>query len=228
MSRSAWTTLSISGRRTFRATIRPSGRTARWTCEIDAEATGVGSIDAKTSDGGRPYSSLRIVSTWSNANGRTSSRKPGQLVGVGLGEQVGPGAQELAQLHERRPEVLADQPEPARPVLGRDVVPQRDPLDRPHQPLEVERRDHVLIAVPHQGRQDLPVARQVAEMADRFSNHATTPFSGDGARDRPQPRPDRSRQRPSGSRCRSRLDPGSRSRNSPSRIFVLHASRRFG
>ena len=51
MSRSAWTTLAMSGRRTFRATVRPSRRTARWTCEIDAEATGVGSSDAKTSRG---------------------------------------------------------------------------------------------------------------------------------------------------------------------------------
>ena len=62
MSRSAWTILSIPGRRIFRAMTRPSGKTARWTCEIDAEATGAGSIAAKTSEGGRPYSSVRIAS----------------------------------------------------------------------------------------------------------------------------------------------------------------------
>ena len=74
MSRSAWTTLSIPGLRIFSATVRPSGSTARWTCEIDAEATGTGSIEAKTSDGGRPYSSARIASASANGKGRTSSR----------------------------------------------------------------------------------------------------------------------------------------------------------
>ena len=39
MSRSAATTFSIPGRRIFRATSRPSISTARWTWEIDAEAT---------------------------------------------------------------------------------------------------------------------------------------------------------------------------------------------
>ncbi len=63
ISRSAWTTLAMSGLRTFRATVRPSGRTARWTWEIDAEATGIGSTEAKTSDAGRPNSSLKIFST---------------------------------------------------------------------------------------------------------------------------------------------------------------------
>ena len=196
MSRSAWTTLAISGRRTFRATIRPSRRTARWTCEIDAEATGVASIDAKISRG-RPavflaQDRLDLVE-WERADIIAQRR---QLVGVRLGEQVGPGAQQLAQLHERRPQVLADQPEPARPVLRRDVVPQRDPLDRPHQSLQVERRDHVLIAVPHQGRQDLPVARQVSEMTDRFSNHAHIPSQAMQGRPSGRPaRPDPSRDR---------------------------------
>ncbi len=99
----------------------------------------------------------------------------GQLVDVRLREQVRPGAQQLSQLHERRPQVLADQPEPTCTVLRRDAFPQRHPLDRPHQALEVQGRDHILIAVPHQGGQNLPVTWQVAEMSDRFSNHAARP-----------------------------------------------------
>ncbi len=54
--------------------VRPSRVTTRCTCEIDAEATGIGSSSAKTSEAGRPYSSARIFSTWSKANGRTSLR----------------------------------------------------------------------------------------------------------------------------------------------------------
>ena len=53
--------------------------------------------------------------------------------------------------------------------MRRDVVAERNPLDRPDEAFQVERGDHVLIAVTHQGRQDLAVARQVSEMADRFA-----------------------------------------------------------
>ena len=48
---------------------------ARWTCEIEAEATGTGSIAANTCDGGRPYSSVKIASASSYGKGRTSSRR---------------------------------------------------------------------------------------------------------------------------------------------------------
>ena len=41
--------------------------------------------------------------------------------------------------------------------------------------------DDVLITVAHQGREDLPITRQVSEMADRFANHVTPPCRhGDG------------------------------------------------
>ena len=108
ISRSAWTTLSISGRRTFSATIRPSRRTARWTCEIDAEATGVGSIVGEDLRG-RPAVLLAQDRLDLVERERPDVVAQGrELVDVRLGEQVGPGAEELAQLHERRPEVLAD------------------------------------------------------------------------------------------------------------------------
>ena len=170
MSRSAWTTFSIPGLRILSATCRPSRRVARWTCEIDAEATGIGSIRAKTSEGGRPNSSVRIASASSKGNGRTSSRSDGELGRIGLGQEVGTGAEDLAELHEGRPKVLADHPESPGAVLGRDVVAQRDPLERPDNPFQMERRDHVLIAVAHQGRQDLAIPGQVAKMTDRFAD----------------------------------------------------------
>ena len=93
----------------------------------------------------------------------------GELVGVGFGKEVGPGAEHLAELDECRPEVLADQPQPARPILGCRVHTQRHPLDRPDDPFQMERGDHVLVAVPDQGREDLSVAGKVSKMADRFS-----------------------------------------------------------
>ncbi len=89
MSRSALTTLAMPGRRTFRATVRPSRRTARWTCEIEAEATGAGSSAAKTSEAGRPYSSPRIFSTCSNPNGRTAERSAESSVMYDSGSRSG-------------------------------------------------------------------------------------------------------------------------------------------
>ena len=108
-----------------------------------------------------------------------------ELGDVRLGEQIGPGAQELTQLHEGRSQVLQDQPQPTGPILGRDPGTQRDPLDRPNQPLQVQGGHDILVAVTHQGRQDLPVTRQVAEMADRFANHATSPRPIQIGRSRP-------------------------------------------
>jgi hypothetical protein len=57
-----------------------------------------------------------------------------QLAGVRLRQDVGPGAQDLPELDERRAQILADQAEPPGPVVRRDVVAHRGPLDRPHQP----------------------------------------------------------------------------------------------
>ena len=39
--------------------------------------------------------------------------------------------------------------------------------------------DHVVVAVPHQGREDLPVAGKIAEMADGFSEQGITAFALD-------------------------------------------------
>ena len=177
MSRSAWTTLSIPGRADLRA--RRSGRrgrTARWTWEIDAEATG------SRVDRGEDLAEGAAVLLGQDRLGLGEREGPdvvaerGELGGVGLGEEVGAGAEHLPELHERRPEVLADHPQPARPVLRRGVVAQGHPLDRPHDPLQVERRDDVLIAVAHQRRQDLAIAGQVAEMADGFAEHGFEGF----------------------------------------------------
>ena len=56
------------------------------------------------------------------------------------------------------------QPEPARPILRRNIVSQRDPLDRSNKSFQVQRRHEILVAIAHQGGQDLPVSRQIAKM----------------------------------------------------------------
>ena len=121
-----------------------------------------------------------------------------ELVDIRLGQQVRPGGEELAQLHERGPEVLQDHPQPARPVLRRYPVAQRGPLDRPHHALQVQCRHHVLITIPHQRRQDLPVSRQVAEMSDRLADQTPSPSRSMGQG--PALAPLDRRQNPAGSR----------------------------
>ncbi len=93
----------------------------------------------------------------------------GELDGVGFGNDVGPGAEHLAEFDECRPELLADKPQPVRPILGCRVHTHRHPLDRPDDPFEMERGDHVMVAVPDQGRENLSVAGKVSKMANSFS-----------------------------------------------------------
>ena len=73
-----------------------------------------------------------------------------QLVRIGLRQQIGSGAEQLPQLHESRPQVFADEPKSARPVLGGNIMSQRNPLDRANNSLEVQRGHHILITVSHQ------------------------------------------------------------------------------
>ena len=54
---------------------------------------------------------------------------------------------------------------------------QRNPFDRANKSLQMQRGDHILIAVAHQARQDLPIARKIADMTDGFSNHRGSPWS---------------------------------------------------
>ena len=95
----------------------------------------------------------------------------GQLGGVRLRQEVGAGAEHLAELHEGRPEVLADHPQPLRPVVRRRrlLPPPRRPFDRPHEPVQMQRRDHVAESVTDQRRQNLAISRQVAQVADGLS-----------------------------------------------------------
>ena len=76
----------MSGRCTLSATTRPSRRTARCTCEIEAEATGFSSSEAKIFASGRPYSSVKIASTCSNGNVANIVPQKRELVRVGLGQ----------------------------------------------------------------------------------------------------------------------------------------------
>jgi hypothetical protein len=54
--------------------------------------------------------------------------------------------------------------------LRRDLIAERGAFERPDQPVEVERRDDVTVAVMDQARQDLAISREVAEMADGFTD----------------------------------------------------------
>ncbi len=95
-----------------------------------------------------------------------------QLLDIGVWQEVRPGAEQLAELHEGRPEILADHPEPLGAVGRRDVLmAERDVLQWADKPLDMDGRDDVLIAVADQGRQDLPVPGDVSEVADGFSEH---------------------------------------------------------
>ena len=70
-------------------------------------------------------------------------------------------------------EILADELQPPRSVLRGRVSPQCHALDRADDPLKVERRDHVMVAVADQGRQDLPVPGKIAQVTDGFSQQGT-------------------------------------------------------
>ena len=169
MSRSAWTTLVISGRRILSATVRPSRRTARWTWEIEAEATGCSSsVEEDLAQGAAVLLGEDRLDLAERERPHVVA-EGGELGGVGFGEDVGPGGEHLPQLDESRPEVLADQPQPAGPILRGGLGSSGHPLDGPNDPFEMERRHDVVVAVSHKRRQDLPVARKVPKMADRFA-----------------------------------------------------------
>ena len=106
----------------------------------------------------------------------------GQFDGVSFGDDIGPGAQDLAQFHERRPQILADQLQSAGAILRGRVAPHRHALDRPDDSFQVKGGHHVVVAVTNQRGQDLPVAGKIAQMADGFSQQGITAFdegSGD-------------------------------------------------
>ena len=177
MSRSAWTTLAMSGRRIFRATVRPSRSTARCTCEIDAEATGLG-LQRQEDLARRPailFGEYRF--DLAKGKGPHIIAKGGKLDRVRFGQDVGSCGKHLAELDERRPEVFADHPQPAGPVVQRGLDPHRHPFDGTNDPFEVKGADDVVVAVADEGRQDLPVAGKVAEMADGFTKQGITAFT---------------------------------------------------
>ena len=89
-------TLPISGLCTLRATTRPSCSTARCTWEIDAEATGFSSMEAKISATGRRYSSAQDRLDFLEWKAPHIVAQRGQLVCVGLGQKIGPCAEQLA------------------------------------------------------------------------------------------------------------------------------------
>ena len=103
---------------------------------------------------------------------------------VRFGDDVRPGAQDLAQLDEGWSQFLADQLQPARAILGGGVPAHRHALDRAYDPFQVERSDHVVVAVADQGGQDLPVPRKIAEMADSFSQQGIMAFAKENASSR--------------------------------------------
>ena len=197
MSRSAATIFSIPGRRTLSAIVRPSWSLARWTCEIEAEASGSW-LDPGEDLGGRPAELLEEDRLDLGERERLDVvAELGELGGVGLGQEVRPGAEDLAELDEGRPEVLADQPKSLGPGMRRGLVAQGRALDRADDLVEVERGDDVAISEADQARQDLAVAGQVAEVADGFADQADSALGsigfgfGTGSRARSRPRPKR-------------------------------------
>ena len=63
----------MSGRRTFTATSSPVTSRARWTCAMEAEATGSGSNRAKNCSRGPPSSDSAARSATPASSGGTSS-----------------------------------------------------------------------------------------------------------------------------------------------------------
>ena len=83
----------------------------------------------------------------------------------------------LAELHEGGPKVLADQPQPAGPVVQRRLDTRRHSFDGTNDPFQVQGGDDVVVAVADERRQDLPVAGKIAEMADGFTQQGITAFT---------------------------------------------------
>ena len=103
MSRSSATAASTPGRSTFTTTSRPSTR-ARWTCPRLAAATGSRSKSSKSSSTGAPNSRLDDRAGSLGRVRRHLVLERADLREVRLRQDVGPGAEELGQLDERRSE----------------------------------------------------------------------------------------------------------------------------
>ncbi len=97
---------SMPGRSTLTATSRPSFRTAKCTCAIDALATGSASKLAKIAPSGRPNAFSTIARATSAGNGGTPVLQARELVGDVGRQQVAPRRQHLAELDEDRAEPL--------------------------------------------------------------------------------------------------------------------------
>ena len=69
-----------------------------------------------------------------------------------------PGAQYLSQFHESGAKVFEYHPQSPGAILRWHIVAERNLFERPDQAFEMERGDHVLIAIAHQGRENLTVS----------------------------------------------------------------------
>ena len=105
------------------ATSRPSFRTAKWTCAIDALATGAASKLAKIASIGRPKAFSTMARATSVGKRRHAVLQPGELVGDVGRQEVAPGREHLAELDEDRAEPLEAQ---AQALAARRVEPAAD------------------------------------------------------------------------------------------------------
>ena len=152
-SMSAWSTLTT--------TASPEWSRARWTCPIEAEAIASGSNSANSSSIGRPNSASMSLRTTSGGSAGTLSWSCWNSSASLHAHQVGAGAEDLAQLDERRPQFGHGQPQagfPGMPGDGRAAAGLQQVLGkiRPQPP---DPRRQLVLA---QHRQDLVPAAQVA------------------------------------------------------------------
>ena len=125
-ARSCLMTGSMFGRRILTATSWPpsSGfRRAKWTCAIEAQATGTASNSANTSLRRPAVGLLDFGQGEMRVEGRHAILQPGQFVGDVGRQQVAPGRQHLAELDEDRSQFLQRQAQPHRP-WRRQVAPE--------------------------------------------------------------------------------------------------------
>ena len=135
----------MPGRSTLIATVRPSRVTPRWTCAIEAEPTGTGSISANTSPIGRSNARADLLLDLRERDRRQAVLQRQQVVRGFVADEVGPGGERLAELDRRRADRLegggvvgnarldrAEAGEPGQPAhRGRRVGIALDPAQRP-------------------------------------------------------------------------------------------------